>query len=384
MIERPFLPFARPDITEAEVEAAASAIRSGWLTTGQNARAFEEEFANYLAPDVKAVAVSSATAGLHLALESLGIGPGDEVIVPTWTFTSTAEVVRYLGAEPILVDVDPATLNIDFDRAREAVTNRTRAIMPVHIAGLMLSPASTRAFAQEFGLAVVEDAAHSLPASAEGEIVGTGSSHATVFSFYATKTITTGEGGMIVTRDQDAVARMRTMRLHGISRDIFNRYSSRTPSWQYEVVAPGFKYNLPDPAAAIGRIQLTRAQEMRDNRESIARRYTEALRGLPLDLPQSNVPGSGEHAWHLYMVRVREGLRRDDLVQRLSDLGIGTSVHFIPLHLQPYWRDRGQHRPEDFPVATEEFSRVLSLPIFSAMTDSEVDRVIGAVNSSCR
>ena len=384
MNELPFLPFARPDITEAEVEAAATAIRSGWLTTGLNARSFEEEFAEYLAPDVTAIAVNSATAGLHLSLESLGITAGDEVLVPTWTFTSTAEVVRYLGAEPVLVDVDPVTLHIDFERASEAVTERTKAIMPVHMAGLMVSPKATREFANEHGLAVVEDAAHTLPASLEGETVGTGNSHATVFSFYATKTITTGEGGMVVTRDQDAASRMRTMRLHGISRDVFNRYSSRTPSWQYEVVAPGFKYNLPDPSAAIGRVQLSRAQEMRDKRASIAQRYSAGLAGLPLDLPEDVPGGDGLHSWHLYMVRVREGLDRDLVVQRLSDLGIGTSVHFIPLHLHPYWRDRANHRPDDFPVATGEFARILSLPAFSAMTDGEVDRVIEAVHEACR
>lgn len=384
MSDRPFLPFARPDITDAEVDAAATAIRSGWLTTGQNARSFEEEFAQFLAPDVTAIAVNSATAGLHLALESLGIGPGDEVIVPTWTFTSTAEVVRYLGAEPVLVDVDPATLHIDYDLARDAVTERTRAVMPVHMAGLMVSPQATRAFAEEFGLEVVEDAAHTLPASLEGETVGTGSSHASVFSFYATKTITTGEGGMVVTRDQDAVARMRTMRLHGISRDIFNRYSSRTPAWQYEVVAPGFKYNLPDPSAAIGRVQLGRAQEMRDKRASIARRYTAAFDGLPLELPVDAAGPESEHSWHLYMIRVLDGLQRDELVQRLSELGVGTSVHFIPLHLHPYWRDRAEYQPEDFPVATAQFERVLSLPAFSAMTDTEVDRVIEAVTEACR
>lgn len=383
MADLPFLPFARPDITEAEVNAAASAIRSGWLTTGQNARSFEDEFAQFLAPDVTAIAVNSATAGLHLALESLGVGAGDEVIVPTWTFTSTAEVVRYLGAEPVLVDVDPITLHIDYERARQAVTERTRAVMPVHIAGLMVSPSATRAFAEEFGLHVVEDAAHSLPASLEGERVGTGTSHATVFSFYATKTITTGEGGMVVTRDQDAVTRMRTMRLHGISRDIFNRYSSRTPSWQYEVVAPGFKYNLPDPSAAIGRVQLRRAQSMRDQRASIARQYTEAFKDLPLDLPVEAVGPDGEHSWHLYMIRVKEGLERDDVVQRLSDLGVGTSVHFIPLHLHPYWRDRSGSRPEHFPVASAEFKRVVSLPAFSAMTNDEVSRVIDSVRAVC-
>lgn len=384
MTELPFLPFARPDITEAEVEAAANAIRSGWLTTGMSAKAFEDEFARFLAPDVTAIAVNSATAGLHLALESLGIGPGDEVIVPTWTFTATAEVVRYVGAEPVLVDVDPVTLNIDLDRAREAVTDRTKAVMPVHIAGSMVAPVDIAQFAQDFGLQVVEDAAHAFPARRNGITVGTGSSHATVFSFYATKTITTGEGGMIVTRDGEAAQRMRTMRLHGISRDVFNRYSSTTPSWQYEVVAPGFKYNLTDPAAAIGRVQLGRAKEMRDRRASIAARYSTAFQSLPLELPQ-DVAGAGDlHAWHLYMVRVQDGVSRDTLIQRLSDRGIGSSVHFIPLHLHPYWRARGGYSVEQFPVSSGISGRVLSLPLFSSMTDADVDRVIDAVQASCR
>lgn len=383
MTETPFLPFARPDITEAEVAAAAEAVRNGWLTTGANAKSFEEEFASFLGADVTAIAVNSATAGLHLALESLGIGAGDEVIVPTWTFTSTAEVVRYLGAEPILVDVDPETLHIDYERARAAVTERTKAVMPVHLAGLMVSPGATRRFANEFGLQVVEDSAHTIRGSAEGEVVGTGASHASVFSFYATKTITTGEGGMVVTRNAEAAVRMRTMRLHGISRDIFNRYTSRTPSWQYEVVAPGFKYNLSDPAAAIGRVQLCRAQEMHAKRSSIARRYSEAFRNLPLDLPSEAPSPNDVHSWHLYMIRLRDGLDRDETVERLADLGIGTSVHFIPLHLHPYWRDRAGYTPEDFPVASREFGRVLSLPAFSAMTNREVDRVIEAVRTVC-
>ncbi|WP_246956585.1 DegT/DnrJ/EryC1/StrS family aminotransferase [Brachybacterium sp. Marseille-Q7125] len=383
MTDLPFLPFAKPDITDAEVNAAADAIRSGWLTTGPSAKAFEQEFAEFLGSDLTAIAINSATAGLHLALESLGIGPGDEVLVPTWTFTSTAEVVRYLGATPILVDVDPVTLNIDYESAAAKVSSRTRAVMPVHIAGLMVSPEATREFAARHGLAVVEDAAHALPARAGGEVVGTGASHATVFSFYATKTITTGEGGMVVTRDQAAADRMRTMRLHGISRDVFNRYSSRTPAWQYEVVAPGFKYNLSDPAAAIGRVQLGRAVAMRDARAEIARRYTEAFADLGLTLPADAAEGD-LHSWHLYMIRVPDGLDRDDVVQRLADLGIGTSVHFIPLHLHPYWQDLGGHRPEDFPVATREFGRVISLPAFSAMTDAEVERIIEAVRIVCR
>lgn len=376
----PFLPFARPDITEDEVEAAASAIRSGWLTTGPNAAAFEREFADFVGGGVTAVAVNSATAGLHLALEALGVGPGDEVLVPTWTFTATAEVVRYLGADPVFVDVDPTTLNLDVAAAHAAVTKKTKAVMPVHIAGLPIPFTPLQDLVAEHGLRVVEDAAHAIPARVGDAHVGSGPFDAAVFSFYATKTITTGEGGMITVRDPDLAERMRTMRLHGISRDVFDRYQSTKPSWHYEVVAPGFKYNLPDPAAAIGRVQLTRAEDMGRARARIAALYDAAFADLPVDLP-AQAPESDEHAWHLYITRLRDDapVTRDAFIEHMSDLGVGTSVHFIPLHLHPYWRDRYQLAPDLFPVASREYARAVSLPIFSAMTNEDVARVINAV-----
>lgn len=375
-----FLPFAKPDITEAEVEAAASAIRSGWLTTGPNAAAFEREFADFVGGGVTAVAVNSATAGLHLALEALGIGPGDEVIVPTWTFTATAEVVRYLGADPVMVDVDQATLNIDLDAAAAAMSDRTRAVMPVHFAGLPVPATELRTLADRHGLAVVEDAAHAIPASTGGAHVGSGMHDAAVFSFYATKTITTGEGGMVTVSDEALAQRIRTMRLHGISRDVFGRYQSTTPAWRYEVVAPGFKYNLPDPAAAIGRVQLGRATELGHRRLAIARRYDEAFADLPLVRP-AQPTGDDVHAWHLYVVRLAEdsGVTRDELIQRLSDQGIGTSVHFIPLHQHPYWKERYGLEDGDFPIASQQFAQTVSLPIFPSMSEHDVERVIAGV-----
>lgn len=378
----PFLPFARPDITEAEIEAVTETIRSGWLTTGPNAAAFEKEMAEFLGDaDIMCVAVNSATAGLHLAVEALGIGPGDEVLVPTWTFTSTAEVVRYVGADPILVDVDPATLNIDFQDAERKISDRTKAVMPVHLAGIPVDARELEDFASRHQLLVVEDAAHAFPVRSNGKLVGNSTSDAVVFSFYATKTITTGEGGMVMVRSEDLAQRMRTMRLHGISRDVFNRYQSTVPAWRYDVVAPGFKYNLPDTAAAMGRVQLGRAVEMRDRRREIAYRYLEAFRDLPIELPL--VPEDPEnHAWHLFMLRVdagTAGLHRDEFINRMSDEGVGTSVHFIPLHLHPYWKDACSADDADFPVATREFERAVSLPIFSSMTDGDVDKVIGAV-----
>lgn len=381
MAEAEFIPFALPDIGEDEVAAAANAIRSGWLTTGKEAAAFEREFGAALQPGLHTVAVNSATAGLHLALEAAGIGPGDEVIVPTWTFTATGEVVRYLGADPVPVDVHPDTLNIDLGAAAAAVTSRTKAMIPVHFAGLPVPAGALADFARTHGLHVIEDAAHAFPAYSEGQLVGTGVSAATVFSFYATKTMTTGEGGMVVTSDDALAARARTMRLHGISRDVFDRYTSKIPSWQYEVVAPGFKYNLTDPAAAIGRVQLRRAESMRDRRAQIAEMYFDGLADLPLALPQRALPGD-QHAWHLYVLRIRPDvpLGRDRFIERMAEEGVGCSVHFIPLHLHPYWRDTYGLRPEDFPVATEQFAGAVSLPIFSSMTDAQVTRVIEAAH----
>jgi dTDP-4-amino-4,6-dideoxygalactose transaminase len=374
-----FLPFALPDVGEEEIEAVADAIRSGWLTTGPRVAAFEREFSAHIG-DVESVAVNSATAGLHLGLEAAGIGAGDEVLVPTWTFTATAEVVRYLGAEPVLVDVDPATLNIDLKAAKAAVTDATRAVLPVHFAGLPVSYADLASFAGDHGLLVIEDAAHAFPARSDGTMVGGGPSAASVFSFYATKTMTTGEGGMLVTANPTLAQRARTMRLHGINRDVFDRYRSTAPAWYYEVVAPGFKYNLTDTAAAMGRVQLRRAAAMRDRRADIAARYTEALADLPLELPAVGPPGD-LHAWHLFVVRLRPDARlgRDAFIAEAAAAGIGCSVHFIPLHQHPYWRERGALSDGDFPAASAAARTAVSLPLYSAMTDADVDRVIGVV-----
>jgi dTDP-4-amino-4,6-dideoxygalactose transaminase len=375
-----FLPFALPDVGEEEIEAVTEAIRSGWLTSGPRAAAFEQEFAEFLGGEVHAVAINSATAGLHLALEALGVGPGDEVIVPTWTFTATAEVVRYLGANPVIVDVDPATLNIDLDWAEAAITPRTKAIMPVHFAGLAVDREGIAKLADKHDLRVVEDAAHAFPTMSAGDLVGKGRSEAVVFSFYATKTMTTGEGGMVVTPDEHIAARVRTMRLHGISHDVSNRYRSTVPSWRYEVVAPGYKYNLTDPAAAMGRVQLRRSLEMRDKRAVIAARYDEAFSGLPLQLP-AHAPEADTHAWHLYVIRLTESAKvdRDTFIADIAKAGVGCSVHFIPLHMHPYWREHCHLEDGQFPVATAQFANVASLPIFSSMTESQVDKVIHAV-----
>ena len=382
-MNKPFLSFARPDIGDAEIEAVAQAMRSGWVTTGPKTKEFEQAFTAYLGGGLESIAVNSATAGLHLALEALGVGPGDEVIAPTLTFTATVEVVRYLGADPILVDVDPVTLNIDVTKIRAAITPRTKVIMPVHYGGLACRMDEIFTIAREHGLMVVEDAAHALPTRWKGSLIGQLASDITVFSFYANKTMTTGEGGMAVTRDPELAKRMKVMRLHGMNRDAFDRFVSKTPAWYYEVVAPGFKYNLTDIASAMGLVQLKRLPEFVARRQTLAARYFEGLKDLPLVLP-SDAPAGDVHAWHLYVVRLADAAltarhTRDDVIQSLSDKGIGTSVHYVPLHRHPYWRDRYQLSPEMFPVADKAYQTMLSIPLFTAMSDADQERVITAL-----
>lgn len=383
---QPFLPFALPDIGEDEIAEVVDTLRNGWITTGPKARRFELAFAEFLGdPALQCVAVNSATAGLHLALEALGIGPGDEVITTTHTFTSTAEVVRYLGADVRLVDIDPATLNIDPRAVEAAITPRTRAIMPVHYAGLAADMPLLHALARRHGLHVVEDAAHALPTTSYGRLVGTLPSAATVFSFYANKTITTGEGGMLVTADADLARRARVMRLHGMNRDAFDRFTAKVPSWYYEIVAPGFKYNLTDIAAALGLHQLKRARAFADQRTQMAALYDEAFADLPLLLPPKALEGD-QHPWHLYVVRLTDDapLSRDAFIEGLFQAGIGCSVHYIPLHLHPYWRDRYRLQPAQFPHSQRAFERMVSLPLYTRMGSADMDRVIQAVRRLLR
>ncbi len=382
----PFLPFAQPEIGEEEIAEVVDTLRSGWVTTGPKVRRFEQDFAAFLGDAaLQAVAVNSATAGLHLALEALGVGPGDEVITTTHTFTATAEVVRYLGADVKLVDIDPATLNIDPAAVAAAITPRTKVIMPVHYAGLAADMPALLDIARRHGLKVVEDAAHALPTTCGGALVGTLASDATVFSFYANKTITTGEGGMLVTRDAALAQRARTMRLHGMNRDAFDRYTAKVPSWYYEVVAPGFKYNLTDIAAALGIHQLKKAHAFQQRRAAIAAQYDAALAGLPLILPPRPAHGD-QHAWHLYVLRLADdaGVARDRFIERLFDAGIGCSVHYIPLHLHPYWRDRYALQPAMFPHSQHAYERMVSLPIYTLMSDGDVQRVAAALRTALR
>ncbi len=375
-----FLPFALPDIGEEEIDEVVDSLRSGWLTTGPKTQRFEREFADFIGSDVQALAVNSATAGLHLVLEAFGIGPGDEVITTPYTFTATAGVVRHLGADPVFVDIDPKTFNLDPAKIERAITERTKAIIPVHFAGLACDMQPIIEIARRYGLKILEDAAHALPSTYHNRLIGTLDTDATVFSFYATKTITTGEGGMIVTRDEAIADRCRAMRLHGISRDAFDRYTSTKPAWHYEVIAPGFKYNLTDIASSIGLQQLKKAWAFQERRQEMAERYDAELAKLPITLPPQ--PENGDlHSWHLYAIRLNDsaGISRDEFIQQMSARGIGCSVHFIPLHLHPYWQKAYDLQPHDFPAAWRAYEQAVSLPLYTKMTEDDQTRVIEAV-----
>ena len=453
-----FIPFARPSVGEEEEQAVLSVLRSGWLTTAGQTQLFEREFAERVGT-THALAVNSATAGLHLSLEAIGIGPGDIVLTTPYTFTASAEVARYLGAEVRFADIEEESLTIDpreVDRVLGEGSDRrgsdTRgsddsggggsggggsggrggsaggkglgaaAMIPVHLGGRPCRMKELAEISDRYGVPIVEDAAHAFPVAYGERCLGTLGATG-VYSFYATKTITTGEGGMVATDDEELARRIRTMRLHGIDREVWNRYTERGASWSYDVVAPGYKYNLPDMAAAVGRVQLGRADEFLRRRAAIARRYREAFADLdflrvPAEPEHTELPAepghTGEpskpeqsddampplhdaqqearnrqrqsaaatHAWHLFILRIVEerlDIDRDRFIELLSDEGIGTSVHYIPLHLMSYYRKTYGFRPEDFPVSLRVYRSALSLPIYPALTDEQVEKIISAV-----
>ncbi|OCC14654.1 Aminotransferase [Dissulfuribacter thermophilus] len=378
-----FLPFALPLIGPDEFAEVSEVLHSGWLTTGHKTAEFEKDFAAFVVAK-HALAVNSATAGLHLALEAIGVGPGDKVVTTPYTFTATAEVIRYLDAEPIFVDIEAGTFNIDPTELEKALVSidGIKAVIPVHFGGQACDMDPILEICRRVGVAVVEDAAHALPTTYRGKMVGS-LGDLTVFSFYVTKPITTGEGGMVVTDNEAYAARIKTMRLHGINKDVFDRYTANKPSWYYEVVAPGYKYNMTDIAAAIGIHQLKKAYDFQRRRQWIAEQYSAAFKGLPLRPPVVARP-EDIHAWHLYVIQLElENLTisRDRFIELMAEAGIGTSVHFIPLHLHPYWRERYKLKPDDFPVAYDVYRRAVSLPIYPRMRDSDVERVINTVNA---
>lgn len=372
------VPFHVPSLDEREIAAVREVIESGWLTTGPKAKKLEQEFATYVGAR-HAVAVNSCTAALHLALEAIGLQEGDEVLVPTLTFAATAETVLYFKARPVLVDSEPESFNVDPNRLERAITPRTRAMIPVHFAGQPCEMDQILEIARVHRLRVVEDAAHAFPAFYKSRMIGT-LGDITCFSFYATKTITTGEGGMATTECPEYAERMRIMSLHGISKDAWKRYTLEG-SWRYEILSPGFKYNLTDLQAALGLVQLSKCNSLWARRAVLADRYTEAL--APLEVFETpRVRPEVQHAWHLYVLLVKPDtlrINRDQLIEHLKQRGISTSVHFIPLHTHPYYRENFGYRPGDFPVVDDYFERCISLPLYPAMTDEDQESVIQAL-----
>jgi len=378
------IPYGRHYINEDDIQAVADVLRSAMLTQGPKVAEFERKIADYAGAKY-AVAVSNGTAALHLACMVLGFKEHDEVITTPNTFVATSNSILYMNAKPVFVDIDAQTLNIDIDKIEETIKNskNIKAIFPVHFAGLPCDMEKIKQLADKYDLAIVEDAAHALPTTYKGNMVGSLQSDATVFSFYANKTMTTGEGGMVVTRNANLARRIKIMRLHGIDRDSFDRFQSKKPAWYYEVVAPGFKYNMTDIAAAIGVQQLKKLPGFLKRRQYLAKRYFDALSNLPLTLPSDDMNG-GSHSWHLFVIRLQDNalMNRDELIQFLSDQGIGTSVHYVPLHRQPYWRDRYDLTNDMFPEADKAYLSMVSIPLYTAMSDEQQDGVIRALHEA--
>lgn len=369
------VPFHVPFIGPEECAAVLEAMQCGWITTGPRTKRFESAFANYIGAG-RAVAVNSGTAALHLSLEAAGLKEGDEVLVPTLTFTATAEVVTYFRAKPVLIDVEPQHFNLSLEDAERKTTSKTRIIIPVHFGGHPCPMDEVSAFADVKHLTVVEDAAHAIPAKYRGRNVGALST-LTAFSFYATKTLTTGEGGMVTTDDESLADRIELMRLHGMNRDALKRYSAEG-SWRYEIVEAGYKYNLTDIQSAIGLAQLSKCDEMWKRRAEIAQRYDHAL--SPLDAYDiCPTAAHVQHAHHLYVILVDSSvlrIHRDQVIDELRRRGISSAVHFIPLHLHPYYQRAWGYRVGEFPIAEDYFDHCISLPIYPGMADEDVDYVI--------
>jgi dTDP-4-amino-4,6-dideoxygalactose transaminase len=374
--------FAKVVCDGNELEYIREVLESGWLTTSEKAHRFEKEFAARV--DARfAYAVNSCTAALHLALEAVGVEPGDKVLVPTMTFTATAEVVRYLGADPIFLDVEYGSCLVNQTILAQALNDHpdVKAFMPMHYGGQAAQISSTKGaglldLCRERGIWMIEDAAHAFPAKCHGRMIG-GIGDIACFSFYANKPITTGEGGMLTTNDERIANRVKIMRLHGINRDVWDRYTSDKVSWEYDVVAPGYKYNLPDVTAAIGLAQLERANVYRSERERCAQFYFDRLGSIDcIDLPLLHVP-MNDHAWHLFhiVLKVDAPVSRNRFIEVMAERGIGTSVHYKPLHRMTYYRGKYRLRPEDYPNAERVWKGCVSLPIYPSLSDDELDYI---------
>ncbi len=377
-MNKDYLLFHKPFISEEEIDEMTDTLRSGWLSMGPKTIRFEEEFNKYIGAK-RSVAVSSWTAAGHLTLEAFGIERGDEVIVPTMTFPATAEIVCYFGAKPVIVDVDEDTLNISLEEIEKAITPKTKAIIPVHYGGQPCDLDEIQAIANAHNLKVLEDAAHSLPATYKDKKIGT-ISDVTCFSFYATKTLSTGEGGMICTNNEEIAERCAIMRLHGINRDAWKRYSE-AGSWYYEVVAPGYKYNFTDLQASLGLPQLKKVDAMWEWRKKIASRYFDGLKNLDLiKLPV--VKSDRESSWHLFPVRLNLEMltkNRAQIIDELKNNNVGVGVHFMPVHQHLYYSETFNLDDKNFPIASAAFPRLMSLPIYPGMTDQSVEKVINTV-----
>ncbi len=370
----PTIPFFRPSITKKDIQSVAQVLRSHWLTSGPKVNEFEENFKKFTGA-THAVALNSCTAALHLALDCIGLQSGDEVIVPVFTFAATAEVVEYFGAKPVFVDVRWDTLNIDETKIEKAITKRTRAIIPVHYAGHPCEMGSIQKLCRKYGLILIEDAAHSLPALYKDRFIGT-ISDMTCFSFYANKCITTGEGGMLTTHRKEWADKIRSLSLHGISRDGWQRYGQKG-NWRYDILYRGYKYNMPDILAALGVVQLKRANRLYHQRRRIARLYQSLLKDQPQLLCPVELPHC-QHAWHLYTIRLKENssIKRDELFQYLQQKGIKCSVHFIPLHLFSFYKKKYHYKPQDYPVSYRAFEGVLSLPLYPELTNERIRYIV--------
>jgi perosamine synthetase len=372
------IPFFKPVISKRSIKAVTAVMESGWLTSGKHCQEFQTNFAKYVDANY-ALALNSCTAALHLALDAIGLKRGDEVIIPVNTFAATGEVVEYFGAKPVLCDVRKDTQNINEKLIESKISKKTKAIIPVHYSGHPCEMDTIMKIARKHKLKVIEDAAHVTPAYYKKRVIGS-IADITCFSFYANKCITTGEGGMAVTDNKAWYDRMRMMSLHGMSKDAWNRYDKKG-SWYYEVVESGFKYNMTDVAAALGVCQLAEADGLWKKRRTAAARYTALLskiKGITVQHELKNCLSS----WHIYPIRVDTSvIDRDGLISFLAEQGVKTSLHFIPLHMHPFYRDKYGYKPEDFPVALDNYKRALTLPLFPEITVVEQKYVVTCIKN---